>query len=268
MKCFVINLDRSADRLAHVTAEFAKIGASFERIAAVEASSVVRAPNLTNAETACFGSHRLCWQMIADGDDQYASIFEDDIVFSERAGSLLASDMWIPADADIVKLETFFTPVRVARRRLAIDNGFSLTRMLGQHIGTAGYTLSRRAARNLLEWTKRTRAPVDFAIFSPLHMPCARSTIYQLTPAICAQSQFVSETPFKTLLQYDRPHRRTRLSERVQHETSRAVVFFRSMTLGGTEKVAVAFRARSSQLPEASDQQATTNTMFAIRDPA
>jgi len=241
MKCYVINLDQSEDRLAHITAEFAKIGAPFDRVAAIEASSVVPAPNLSHAETACFHSHRLCWQMIADGDDPYASIFEDDIIFSEGARSLLTNDRWIPADADIVKLETFFTPVRMVRRRTAIDNGFSLARMLGQHIGTAGYTLSRRAARNLLGWTKKIRGPVDFTIFSPLHMPCARSTVYQLTPAICAQSQFVLETPFKTLIQYDRPHRGTPLLEKLRDETSRAVAFFRSMTLLETEKVAVIF---------------------------
>ncbi|WP_296746224.1 glycosyltransferase family 25 protein [Mesorhizobium sp.] len=241
MKCYAINLDQSEDRLAHIIAEFARIGAPFDRVAAIEASSVVPAPNLSHAETACFDSHRLCWQMIADGDDPYASIFEDDIIFSESARSLLTNDRWIPADADIVKLETFFTPVRMDRRRTAIDDGLSVARMLGQHIGTAGYTLSRRAARNLLGWTKQIRGPVDFTIFSPLHMPCARSTVYQLTPAICAQSQFVSETPFKTLIQYERPHRRTPLLEKLQHETSRAVAFFRSMTLRETEKVAVIF---------------------------
>lgn len=37
MKCLVINLDRSPDRLAHITAEFARIGITFERIAGTDA---------------------------------------------------------------------------------------------------------------------------------------------------------------------------------------------------------------------------------------
>ena len=94
MKCLVINLDRSQDRLAHMTSEFARIGIEFERVAAVDAQSrsdlqetpmqlnpLTQLP-LTNAEIACFLSHKACWAKIADGDDAYGVVFEDDIVFS------------------------------------------------------------------------------------------------------------------------------------------------------------------------------------------
>lgn len=36
MKCLLINLDRSTDRLAHMTAEFARLGVVFERMAAID----------------------------------------------------------------------------------------------------------------------------------------------------------------------------------------------------------------------------------------
>lgn len=44
--------------------------------------------------------------MIAENNYPYGAIFEDDILFSAKAGTLIVDDGWIPADADIVKLET------------------------------------------------------------------------------------------------------------------------------------------------------------------
>ncbi|TPM24261.1 glycosyltransferase family 25 protein [Mesorhizobium sp. B2-3-5] len=101
------DLDRSVDRLTGVTAEFSRIGIQFERVAGVDAATGAPfiAPPLTEAEVCCFLSHRRCWQIIVDGPDQYGAVFEDDVVFSHDAGSLLADDIWIPRGADVVKLE-------------------------------------------------------------------------------------------------------------------------------------------------------------------
>ena len=120
MKCLVINLDRSVDRLAGVTAEFSRIGVAFERVAGVDATTGVpfAAPPLTDAEICCFLSHRRCWRIIADGPDRYGVVFEDDVVFSHDAGAVLADDNWVPRDADVVKLETFFGGVRIGNRHI------------------------------------------------------------------------------------------------------------------------------------------------------
>ncbi|TIU13190.1 MAG: glycosyltransferase family 25 protein, partial [Mesorhizobium sp.] len=73
MKCLVINLDRSRDRLAHMTAEFASLGVQFERVAAIDAQDrpdLARMPlrvkrksslRLADAEIACLLSHKACW---------------------------------------------------------------------------------------------------------------------------------------------------------------------------------------------------------------
>ncbi|RVA48701.1 MULTISPECIES: glycosyltransferase family 25 protein, partial [unclassified Mesorhizobium] len=75
MKCMVINLDRSPDRLAHVTAEFAKVGVSFDRVPAVDAlhrpEFAATSPSLTPTEAACLMSHKVCWTIIADGEDAF-----------------------------------------------------------------------------------------------------------------------------------------------------------------------------------------------------
>ena len=170
MKCLVINLDRSRDRLAHVSAEFARIGIAFERVVAIDARDrpdLAEMPQgkkqlrMADGEIACLLSHKQCWSMIAAGEDAYGAIFEDDVVFADNAGALLADVGWIPADADIVKLETFFNRTVISREQIACGQGFSASRLYAVHIGTAGYILSRQAARDLIEATNDIAIPVD-----------------------------------------------------------------------------------------------------------
>lgn len=128
MRCLVINLDRSRDRLAHVASEFGRIGVPFERVSAIDCPdccSVAKSP-LSAAEVCCFLSHRSCWEIVANGADQYGAVFEDDVVFGAGAGSLLASGRWVPRDADVIKLETHFAKVRVGRRKSLSMMGFRL----------------------------------------------------------------------------------------------------------------------------------------------
>lgn len=241
VKCLVINLDRSPDRLADVTAEFSRIGIPFERVSGVDAATgaPVVAPPLTAAEVCCFLSHRLCWQIIADGPDRYGAVFEDDVVFSHDAGAMLAGDDWVPQDADVVKLETFFVPVRLGNRQVPVKNGYSATRLVGQHMGTCGYILSKKVARRLLKSTRRLKATVDFVLFSPTEMTTARSTTYQLMPALCAQAQFVSEDRGpSTLIQFaPPPPRNKRVIDRIKAEATRAFAHLRNRSFFATLKV-------------------------------
>ena len=81
-----------------MTAEFSRMGHTFERVAAIDArnwpdlalmplrASRKTSLRLTDAEIACLLSHRTCWSIVAEGDDAYGAVFEDDIVFSAKAG--------------------------------------------------------------------------------------------------------------------------------------------------------------------------------------
>ncbi|UVK43372.1 glycosyltransferase family 25 protein [Mesorhizobium sp. AR07] len=216
MKCLLINLDRSQDRLAHMTAEFARIGIDFERVTAVDAQGrpdLAETPmrlnpltqlHLTNTEVACFLSHKACWARIAEGDDAFGAVFEDDVVFSENAGPMLADASWIPADAEIVKLETFFKKTRLAWRRSPAGHGFSTSRLHGAHVGAAGYILSRQTARDLIDGTAELGGPVDQVIFNPKFAPAPGKVIYQLVPALCAQERFLRTAGLPSLLLEER----------------------------------------------------------------
>lgn len=245
MKCLVINLRRSQDRLSHVTAQFARIGIAFERIEAVDArerpeldqmtqnSVSTNRLRLTGGEVACLLSHRACWMIIARGDAPYAAIFEDDIVFCARAGALLGNADWIPADADIIKLETFFHKTKVARKRIPVGPGFSISRLWADHVGTGGYIISKQTASDLIEATREIRSTVDDLVFNPGLTISPRKRIYQLIPALCAQDQQLAHkaTGLPSLLEEERGMRRTppgdkrrrTAAERVKVEVGRVI---------------------------------------------
>ncbi|MER8628884.1 glycosyltransferase family 25 protein [Mesorhizobium opportunistum] len=217
MKRLVINLDRSPDRLAHMASEFARIGIGFERIAGIDAQdhpNLVLQPQhaihairpLAGSEIACLHSHRACWTIIAQDDAPYGAVFEDDMVFSGRAGALLGDTSWVPAGADVVKLETFFSRTVIQRRRAPAGHGFSTVRLRKGHPGAGGYLLSRQMARAFLEATAQVNIAVDDLIFNPA-MSAGRN-IYQLVPALCAQDQFVGDR-LPSLLDQERDAART-----------------------------------------------------------
>jgi glycosyl transferase, family 25 len=243
MKCLVINLDRSPDRLAHIMAEFTRIGIAFERIAAIDARDhpdIVLEPQhamyairrLSHSEIACMHSHRACWAIIAQDEAPYGAVFEDDMVFSARAGALLADSSWIPADADAIKLETFFSKTMIQRKRTGVGHGFAVFRLRGSHMGTGGYILSRQMARDLLEATAQANAAADDLVFNPAFPTSGEKTIYQLVPALCAQDQFVGDR-LPSLLYEEREaawdasglniKRRRPMAEKIRIETWRVV---------------------------------------------
>jgi glycosyl transferase, family 25 len=206
LKCLVINLDKSRERLAHMTAEFERIGVAFERVAAVEADACVTiAATLPHAtawpfrqlalsEVASFLSHRACWARAAASSDTHVAIFEDDAHFAKGGGTLLSRHDWIPADADIVRLETFLTKVRIGKRRIAVSPGYQIARLLSPDMGGAGYILSRAGAAKLLADTDGLLCAPDAALFHPAHTQSRPSIVYHLIPALCIQDTTLHPT--------------------------------------------------------------------------
>lgn len=197
---YLINLDRSLDRLAAMTAQLSKLGLQFERISAIDGRALQ--PNVIDAlretvagwkplalgEVGCFLSHRACWRRILDGAHDFGCILEDDIVLSPRLPRFTDGNQWIPADAEIVKLETSGVRIWLDRKSLSLGNGFSLQRLRSAHYRTGGYIVSRRTAERLLELTQRISVPVDLLLFDPAYGTAQSITTYQLSPSLCAQT--------------------------------------------------------------------------------
>ncbi|WP_188822373.1 glycosyltransferase family 25 protein [Brucella endophytica] len=212
MQCYVINLDRSADRLDAIARSFNRIELGFERVSAIDArefapgylAALTSNDRLAAETVACFLSHQKCWQKLLESNDPYAAIFEDDIIFSAEAGLILADPCWLPEGFDLIKLETFQRNTIIDKVMGAVIPGYHISRLLQSHVGAGGYVLSRECAAILIQQTQEVAVPVDHFLFKPGSGPFETMNIYQLTPAICIQRCFVDENAPESLIERER----------------------------------------------------------------
>jgi Glycosyltransferase involved in LPS biosynthesis len=203
MKVLLINLDRATDRLERMRRVFGEAGIEFERVSGVDGSQLsgeelercqpqpVYFGWLAKGELGCFLSHRLCWKRIAEGPHEHVAVFEDDIVFGSDAAALLADTQWVPADADIVKLDAAPFRTYIGRDGKDLPGGRRLHRLCFNHYCTGGYIISKRAAAYLLKESEILRAPVDEFMFNVVSPAFRRSRVYQVVPALCTQERYV-----------------------------------------------------------------------------
>jgi glycosyl transferase, family 25 len=205
MKIFVINLARNPERLQRMERLLDAQGLEFERLDAVDGKTLSdeeiarwsqRKPDgslcLSASEVGCMLSHRHAWEKIAAMSDGHAVILEDDIHFSAEASTFLKSGDWVPADAEIVKIETVKKwKTVVSKRRIPLERGHCLAKLLGQHFGTGGYIVTASGARRLLEEIGAVHMAIDQVMFDPASDLFNRLSIYQIMPALCIQDQFL-----------------------------------------------------------------------------
>lgn len=180
IRTYVINLDRSTDRLAQIDTQFARLGVRYTRVPAVDTATVrnfmsergyrpgvfkAQRRQLFDAQLACMCSHvKALEAMIADGCD-HALIVEDDIVLHADVVKLLHHPMASLPSFDILKLE--------GSNRTNREKTFILGEFLGRHVvcaasptlGSAGYIVSRPAAKRLLKILRVIDTPADHFLF-------------------------------------------------------------------------------------------------------
>ncbi|MGL4490922.1 MAG: glycosyltransferase family 25 protein [Rhizobiaceae bacterium] len=199
MKAYYINLDRAVERRKHMEAQAAALVFDLVRVEAVDGRQLSsedaskyrpgkgRTHVLSEVEVACFLSHRKAWQLIADGEQSHGLVLEDDLFLSSEFGHFANSTQWIPADCDIVKVETIGRPLLLRRPKFNVLLGRSLWRMGSENMGGGGYILSRSAAAALIDQTKTFVDPVDCVLFHPASKVWENFGVYQLDPALCVQ---------------------------------------------------------------------------------
>jgi glycosyl transferase family 25 len=220
MKCLLINLDRSPDRLEWMTNQLHRLDVEPTRVAAVDGKVLssheisrwesVRHPRyaLGPGEFACFLSHRKAWEMAVAADGDWSFIAEDDIHIARSFKSFLAETSWIPKDADIIKAETAKQRVWMSADSMQVSSQHRLSRLRSAHGGSAAYFVSRRAARRLLELSNDFCTALDQLLFNPQFETSQGMIIYQIDPAIAVQDWVHEINPkrgvFKSLLLTER----------------------------------------------------------------
>lgn len=171
-KVFLINLDRSTERLEKATTQLKRLNVSFERISAMDGSKLTprdisavfdenqalqrTAYNLTIGEIGCYLSHVECWRRIVQEQLDFAIILEDDLVLDEHfpesivaIQELCHDDQW-----DYLKLANPFKQRRYRELKIiqcGSNQKFSLVNYDKAPTGTVAQAVSQNGAQQLLK---------------------------------------------------------------------------------------------------------------------
>lgn len=174
---FVINLDRSTQRLAQTQACLAEIGLPFNRIAAVDgkacdpqlgqAAIPTMGVALSPGEVGCFLSHRKAAEAFLATDAELGVVFEDDLALTPHSMACLTalSAAWKDlAIWDVVNLgrpaKKHLSPVRQA----VWQGGVPLFHAHYMPVTTTALMWSRGGAQAFLMMSQQMRYPVDVQI--------------------------------------------------------------------------------------------------------
>lgn len=207
MKTYVINLDKDTERLAFFSANFARLGIEFERISAVDGRTFSeedyqafmrlrpRRHNRTwlRGQMGCFLSHYTAWQKIAEGNERFCAVFEDDLHISDDLKKVLADASWIPNDVDIIRLDTSTNRVRLTSEPLVTVAGRKLYGVKSTSWCAGSYLLSKRAAQQLLALPTTEHEPADVILYNFEDSNIAKQLrILQCHPALCTQDKHLA----------------------------------------------------------------------------
>ena len=162
---FLINLDRSADRLQWMGRQFDALGLAVVRVPAIDGDTLSldhpgldpkgfwrdAAMEVRTTDAACYLSHLMAMRLFLESGSDYGVILEDDVVLGPETARLVevltaqgAADDW-----DMVKLAGNNRLRALTLRPLA--GAFRLGVPWTRCLGSAAYLVNRRAAQRYLE---------------------------------------------------------------------------------------------------------------------
>lgn len=174
---FLINLDRSPERLALATENFAKVGMPFQRITGFDASKedvslceidqtaftkIHGRKFIRKGEIGVYQSHLRAMNSFLESDKDFAIILEDDVLPLAHALNSIEQLIAWEADWDIVPLFHFHSGGPVTLKH---SDSLKLTVHLAHISSAAAYMINRHAAQVLIKHMAVQRACVDHALF-------------------------------------------------------------------------------------------------------
>ncbi len=233
LNTFLINLDRSPERLQYMDELLKRRGLSYSRVSAVDGTVIDRpacaSASLTMPKIGCFLSHRSIWELMVSEEIPVALVLEDDIEISPGLSQLIDNQQWLPGDDFIVKLDTTGTRVALTETEITVPTRRRLLKLNGQHLFTSGYIVSLSAAAKLLELSITLHDPVDVFLFDDCQRHRHASPVFQMVPAPIRQKMIVEDvagTAFETTIPKDhilKPVRKIALPAKVWRELRRVL---------------------------------------------
>lgn len=177
---YLINLDRSTERLQKSRALLEKHNILFERIPAICGRSLSEDSclehycpdlnkaryyyNLTPAQIGCFLSHREAWRRIAEGDADYGIVLEDDFLVEGDVHKAFATLDGLTHEWDLIKLSAYANRTRPIAKQFAINDEFNLVVHKKPMSGGAATAISKKGAQKLYASTAKFGRPCDTEI--------------------------------------------------------------------------------------------------------
>ncbi|RYF50286.1 MAG: glycosyltransferase family 25 protein [Cytophagaceae bacterium] len=204
LPCYLINLDRAPDRLDFISRRLRDLAITYVRIAATDGNVLPETErkafiaarprdgrSWSNGQIGCFMSHTEAWRDIVESGLAHAVVIEDDVHVSDTARVFLQDASWIPADADIVRLESTGQWLKLAKGGTNFQ-GRSVRRVKSTAWATGAYIITKSAVSKLLATDEKLHSPVDDFLFNLEGSKVAQGlTVYQLVPALVEQDKFI-----------------------------------------------------------------------------
>lgn len=224
MKAYLINLDKDTQRLTFFKNNFDRLGIPFERVSAVDGRVFSEAdyqafmqtrPRNYNRESGktwlrgqmgCFLSHYNVWKKIAEGRENFCAVFEDDIHTSDDLKHVLQSDIWIPPNTDVIRLETSTNRIRLSSQPTLTFRKRNLYKVKSTSWCAGAYIISRKAAQRLVALSEKYHEPADVMLYHFEESVIAKDLcILQFNPALCTQDKHLAEgkVKFSSNIEFD-----------------------------------------------------------------
>lgn len=179
--CYVVNLDRSPDRLKRISGQLKNADIDFFRFAAVDGSTLDwRSPAIldvqsyhrhhgkepTAGEVGCFASHVGVMRAFLEGNHAYCLVLEDDAIVPADLRKVVEELIASPACGDMTMLYGNRPGLAVKTASLG-DGKHDVVGYFGKQTGTVAYLINRKAARAYVDHLLPMRLPIDHAFGQP-----------------------------------------------------------------------------------------------------
>tara|TARA_B110000211_G_C14082723_1_gene555326 strand:+ start:457 stop:1236 length:780 start_codon:yes stop_codon:yes gene_type:complete len=159
---WVINLDKSPDRMARMDEGLRAQGLTYKRIPGIDGRAELyrllpkvdrvayernMGQELLPGKVGCYFSHLSAWQRLIESGQEMALILEDDVVFHADFRDALALAIRAKAHWDLLRLNRIRAKLPVSQGRIG---PYLLNAYIGPCTGNGAYLIRRETARLLL----------------------------------------------------------------------------------------------------------------------